>query len=107
MVDPTPGANGIKFKVLLTDGLFQLIDTSGNNLGREETVWVWHMCDEYERHMTNIKGHVIGLMSNKELYWERCQYCQARIPKGMTATWKMMNWQHSEEFSKWKENYGE
>jgi hypothetical protein len=96
---------GKEFKVLLSDGMFQLVDTTTmtGDIRSYEDAWVWHMCDDYEREMV-VAGatNIIGLMSNKEMYRQQCQYCQARIPDGMIGQFKMLNWEHRDEISNWE-----
>jgi hypothetical protein len=96
---------GKYFEVLLTEGKFQLIDTTGikdlHTLARYEDAWIYHLCDEYERHMTDAKAALVGLLSNKEICHQECKYCGARIPDGLIGQWKMLNWKHMEEISRW------
>ncbi len=37
-------------------------------------------------------GEMIGLLSNREIAFQHCSYCQAKIPDGLIGQWKMLNW---------------
>ena len=92
---------GREFEILLHDSGFSLVDTTpvGQKYGPYSDVWIWHLCDDYmdTRKPTDF-AEGVGLLSNQELYSEKCNYCQLRIPQGMIAAWKMMNW-HNGEYS--------
>ncbi len=105
-----PEYRGKEFTVLLTDGPFHLIDTSPARTGaaRYEDAWIWHMCDEYPRRRDESEGgsDTIGLLSNKEMYKQRCEYCGSLIPDGMIGQWKMLNWNRTAEIEAWDTQYG-
>ena len=98
---------GTKLKVLLSDGGFQLVDTTSlDGYKAYHSIWIWHMCDEYERYMVKAKTTPIGLMSNTEIARQRCKYCDLRIPDGMIGQFKMMNWEYIDEIMELEKEFG-
>ncbi len=97
-----PEYKGKKFEVLHDEGGFQLVETAGSSTEVKRQVgdsWVFHLCEDYERALPETTR--IGLLSDNELWREQCTYCQLRVPEGLMALWKMMNWEKAGRMSTW------
>ena len=100
-----PEYNGKAFEVLHDEGEFQLVETVNhqdqgiNRMGGDS--WVFHLCGEYQRALPT--SQPIGLLSDNELWRGQCAYCQLRVPEGLMALWKMMNWEKAGRMSTWVE----